>query len=243
MSAFELIRSIQRASDGRSLAGLLKHAQDEVCDCRAFTRSLALTLGQDVAGRFGRILFKSFAFGGSCDANVDIRAVVTAYRAVVLCPNAFYQPKQVLLSLLQDYTEDGETWKLDDVEKVVSVAATSEEDAQVAKRLRKGILVLSPPSSPYTITPNVLERALNEDVSIIAGFRSQLISRLTDEERLQILAEEEVSKQRPQADYFQVPPPSLISPTYFKRNRAKPWLLSSTSPTRLSRTSAGECCV
>lgn len=201
MSAFELIRSIQKASDGRSLAGLLKHAQCDVCDCRAFTRSLALTLGHDVAGRFGRILFKSFA----CDTNVDIRAVVTAYRAVVLCPHAFHQPKQVLLSLLQDYTEDGETWRLNDVVKVVSVAATCEEETQVAKRLRKRILLLSPTSS-NTITPNVLERALNEDPSILDGLRSQLISRLTDEERLQILADEEVSSSAPQLSTFKSHP-------------------------------------
>ena len=207
MSAFELIRSIQKASDGRSLAGLLKHAQCEVCDYKAFTRSLVLTLGHDVAGRFGRILFKSFALGGSRDANVDIRTVVTAYRAVVLCPNAFHQPKQVLLSLLRDYTEDGETWKLDDVVKVVSVAATCEEESQVARRLRERILLLSPPSSPYTVTPNVIERALNEDANIIDGFRSQLIARLTDEERLQILAEEEVSGRR--APNQCLGPPSL----------------------------------
>ncbi|KAL7531855.1 hypothetical protein ACHAXR_004277, partial [Thalassiosira sp. AJA248-18] len=162
-------------------------------------------LGKDVANKFGSRLHSDFfedRDASSPDLStpscVDARYIVTTYRAALLAPAAFHHPKTVYLKLLQDFTLEYEKpgiessvkyWLLTDIMKVVSVSAVSDCEVQsTAGLLEEWIESLT---SEEVVTMDVLMKALESCPAVLQNFRSQMVSQLTKNQRLKLLAGEE----------------------------------------------------
>ena len=125
------------------------------------------------------------------------------YRAALLAPAAFHHPTTVYLKLLQDFTleyekPDSESseklyWPLTDIIKVASVSAVSDCEVQsTAGLLEECIKSLT---SEKVVTMDLLLKALESCPAVLQNFRSQMVSQLTNNHRLKLLAGEEVSLQ------------------------------------------------
>jgi hypothetical protein len=100
----------------------------------------------------------------------------------------------VYLKLMEDFvTEDGRnnSWLLTAVARVVSIAAVNdEEDKSTGVQLTERIHQLT---SSSIITMNVLLKALELSPTVLKDFRSQLVAKLSQDERFALMAGEEVS--------------------------------------------------
>ena len=211
MERWRIVRSIidfPRSRKGGSLGRLSHHLTDAtnvtVVD---LTRALCLELGIDAANEFATSLHCAFRYTSylsvlsasgnsltSLPAAVDSRYIVATYRATILAKAAFRNPKMVYLKLMEDFvTEDGRnnSWLLTAVARVVSIAAVNdEEDKSTGVQLTERIHQLT---SSSIITMNVLLKALELSPTVLKGFRSQLVAKLSQDERFALMAGEEVS--------------------------------------------------
>lgn len=211
MERWRIVRSIidfPRSRKGGSLGRLSHHLTDAtnvtVVD---LTRALCLELGIDAANEFATSLHCAFRYTSSLSvlsasgnsltslpAAVDSRYIVATYRATILAKAAFRNPKMVYLKLMEDFvTEDGRnnSWLLTAVARVVSIAAVNdEEDKSTGVQLTERIHQLT---SSSIITMNVLLKALELSPTVLKGFRSQLVAKLSQDERFALMAGEEVS--------------------------------------------------
>lgn len=211
MERWRIVRSIidfPRSRKGGSLGRLSHHLTDAtnvtVVD---LTRALCLELGIDAANEFATSLHCAFRYTSSLSvlsasgnsltslpAAVDSRYIVATYRATILAKAAFRNPKMVYLKLMEDFvTEDGRnnSWLLTAVARVVSIAAVNdEEDKSTGVQLTERIHQLT---SSSIITMSVLLKALELSPTVLKGFRSQLVAKLSQDERFALMAGEEVS--------------------------------------------------
>lgn len=214
MERWRIVRSIidfPRSRKGGSLGRLSHHLTDAtnvtVVD---LTRALCLELGIDAANEFATSLHCAFRYTSSLSvlsasgnsltslpAAVDSRYIVATYRATILAKAAFRNPKMVYLKLMEDFvTEDdgggrNNSWLLTAVARVVSIAAVNdEEDKSTGVQLTERIHQLT---SSSIITMNVLLKALELSPTVLKGFRSQLVAKLSQDERFALMAGEEVS--------------------------------------------------
>ena len=206
MERWRIVRSIidfPRSRKGGSLGRLSHHLTDAtnvtVVD---LTRALCLELGIDAANEFATSLHCAFRYTSSLSvlsasgnsltslpAAVDSRYIVATY--------AFRNPKMVYLKLMEDFvTEDdgggrNNSWLLTAVARVVSIAAVNdEEDKSTGVQLTERIHQLT---SSSIITMSVLLKALELSPTVLKGFRSQLVAKLSQDERFALMAGEEVS--------------------------------------------------
>mmetsp|Transcript_33988 Transcript_33988/g.71504 ORF Transcript_33988/g.71504 Transcript_33988/m.71504 type:complete len:223 (-) Transcript_33988:2180-2848(-) len=208
MGRWRIIRSLINfpSNKGGSLAKISHHLPD-VSNVNISNLILALSseLGKDAANEFGAKLHNAFrnnppSLDESGSAVVDARLIITTYRAALLAPTAFHEPKRVYFKLIQDFTIECEesgasvkSWLLDDLVRVASVACdTNEEVESIAGLLQESFQRLTPDK---VITENTLTKALESCPEVLFKFRSQMISQLTDDQYLALLAGEEVSLQ------------------------------------------------
>ena len=188
-----------------SVGNISRHLLDVTnVDASALHRALSLELGSDVANRFGKRLHCAFQEDSSSKqttstaATVDARWIITTFRATMLAPAAFHDPRGVFLKLVQDYHLEcigGDCSEhsilLSDVVRVASIAAVNDEDVQSATvQLKKCIQGLTTSS---VIAVKTLEEALELSPAALPTFRTQLLDKISDDKRLELLAGEEVS--------------------------------------------------
>lgn len=188
-----------------SLGNINRHILDVTnVDISALHRALYLELGSDVANRFGKRLHCAFRDDSSLKqatstaATVDAKWIITTFRAAVLAPATFHDPRGVFLKLVQDYhlecidscgDSNQRSILLSDVVRVASIAALSDEDVQSATvQVKKCIQGLT---TSTVITMKKLREAL--ELAALRNFRTQLLDKISDDKRLELLAGEEVS--------------------------------------------------
>ena len=94
----------------------------------------------------------------------------------------------VYLKLMEDFVTE---WLLTAVARVVSIAAVNdEEEKSTGVQLTERIHQLTTSS---IIKMNVLLKALELSPTVLKGFRSQLVAKLSQNERFALMAGEEVS--------------------------------------------------
>ena len=130
---------------------------------------------------------------------MDARYIIATYRAAILAPTAFHDPKRLFLKLLQDFTieyENGigeKSWLLSDVVRVVSIAAVTDEGVEsTAGLLEESIQQLT---TETITTEDLLMKVLESCPAVLINFRSQMVSQITNNQHLKLLAGEEVSLQ------------------------------------------------
>ena len=143
-------------------------------------------------------------------AGVDARYVVATFKAALLAASAFHHPKSAFLKLTHDFTIDcinnngiiddiNDQWFIADILRVVSIAAVTDDGVDcTAGLLEQSIKRLATESwRPRSIvTADLLMKALDSTPCVMQNFRSQMVSKLSSEERLKILAREEVGPLR-----------------------------------------------
>jgi hypothetical protein len=216
MERWRIVRSIinfPRCRKGGSFGHLSHHVTDVTNVTKAeLSRALRLELGMDAAEEFATSLHSAFRDAPSSSvlsssgksltslpAAVDARYIVATYRATILAKAAFHNPKMVYLKLMEDFvTEDDDggrckSWLLTAVVRVVSIAAQSdEEERSTGVQLKERIKFLTTSS---IITMDILLKALEMSPEVLLSFRTQLVAKLLDDERLTLLAGKEVSLQ------------------------------------------------
>lgn len=220
MERWKVIRSIVNfpgSKRGGSLANIDHHLPDvSKVDVWNLNLSLSLELGIDVANEFGAKLHSAFLDAPASDF-VDARWIITTYRAAILAPMAFNHlccgGLTLLKKLLHGYEcGNGTTksWHLRYVMRVVTIAAINDAEVESTKVLEGELQQLTTESA---ITENILCRALESCPSVLESFRDQMVARLSDEQRLKLLANEEVSGQSMsgQWQYLVATPPDLTS--------------------------------
>ncbi|KAL3757223.1 hypothetical protein ACHAWU_008384 [Discostella pseudostelligera] len=186
-----------------SVGNISRHLLDVTnVDASALHRALSLELGSDVANRFGKRLHCAFQEDSSSKqttstaATVDARWIITTFRATMLAPAAFHDPRGVFLKLVQDYhleciggDRSEHSILLSDVVRVASIAAVNDKDVQSATvQLKKCIQGLTTSS---VIAVKTLEEALELSPAALPTFRTQLLDKISDDKRLELLAGEE----------------------------------------------------
>ena len=124
------------------------------------------------------------------------------YRGSLLAQSIFYEsPKKILLKLLQDYkiecvgSDNGneDTWLISDIKYVLAVAAVSHQEERSMKACIER-LIEALPSNVHVISMSILVNALVLCPAVLQRFRTQLLlAGCTDDQRLHLLACEEVS--------------------------------------------------
>ena len=198
--AVRAVLDLPGSKPGGSLAHLGLHLPDVAAvDVPRLKLALAAELSRDVAARCGARLHAACVVVPSTSA--DARRIVATYRAALLAPRAFHDPRAVYFKLLQDFTADDErgaaanSWRLDDVLWVASIASVTDKGVEsTAGLLRHSIqrLTKNVVNQSRLITKDLLMKAL-ADSSMLSNFRSQMILQLTDDEHLKLLYREEVS--------------------------------------------------
>ena len=196
-----LINDFPSTTKTGSLGNISRHLLDVTkVDASSLHRALSLELGLDVATRFGNRLHIAFRVASSSNSSstsvaVDARWIVSIFRATILAPAAFHDPRGVFLKLVKDYCLEckGEEHciLLSDTLRIASIAADTDEDAQfMTVPLNKCIRDMTTSS---IISTKILEDALALCPDVLPLFRTQLLDKISDDERLKLLAEEEVS--------------------------------------------------
>lgn len=191
MQRWTTVRSIidsPNRRNGGSLANISDHLPDiRNVDVSTLTRALTLELGSDNSNNYAR-LHAAFR-ESSLQITVDARHIITIYRALSLAHIAFHEPRRVCLKLLKDYNVEGgeeAKWPLADVLWVLSIATITEKEMRAMKVCTQSTL----PNDAPVITIGILVELCP---SVMETFRSQILARLPDSQRLKLLANEEVS--------------------------------------------------
>ena len=211
MQRWEIVRSIidfPNSRKGGSLANIRNHIPDITnVDIWTLNQAISLELGGKTASRYGARLHSAFrddVTSSSCSKHATLNAlhVITVYRGSLLAQSIFYEsPKKILLKLLQDYKiecvggDDGneDTWLLSDVVYVLSVAAVSRQEERSMKACIEQ-LIEALPSNVSVISMSMLANVLELCPAVLQRFRTQLLlAGCTDDQRLNLLACEEVS--------------------------------------------------
>ena len=197
MQRWTTVRSIidsPNRRNGGSFANISDHLPDiRNVDVSTLTRALTLELGSDHSNNYAR-LHAAFR-ESSLQFTVDARHIITIYRALSLAHIVFHEPRRVYLKLLKDYNvEGGEEahWLLADVLWVLSIATITEKEMR-AMRVCTQHLTSTLPNDAPVITIGILEEVLELCPSVMETFRSQILARLPDSQRLKLLSNEEVS--------------------------------------------------
>lgn len=194
---------------GGSLSNLALHLPDiSKTDSSTLYRAIKVELGEDIADEYGKRLFRAFNDDDNRKLDawanvippplpyVDARNIVATYKAAISAGTAFYNPRRLFFTLLDDFAQVSEVtsrWKLKDVLQVVSIASTtSDEKIRTAGMLRESIrLHMKSKHTVSIVTLELLTDALTPE--ILSSFRDQVLEKLTSAQRLDILAAEEVS--------------------------------------------------
>jgi hypothetical protein len=203
------LNSQSQRTKGGSLANIVLHLPDITkTDASALRRAIGLELGEEIAEEYGKRLHQAFVRNGeiykTLDAwanvsppskiVVDARYIISTYKAAISAGTAFHNPRRLLFALLSDYVLDSEVasrWHLEDVLGVISIASISEDDwLCTAGMLRESVLRHSKTKGGL-VTLELLSDALTP--TILDSFRAQVLGKMTNTQRLDILAVEEVS--------------------------------------------------
>ena len=196
MQRWTTVRSIidsPNRRNGGSLANISDHLPDiRNVDVSTLTRALTLELGSDHSNNYAR-LYAAFS-ESNLQSTVDARHIITIYQALSLAHLVFHEPQRVCLKLLKDYNVEGgeeAKWLLADVLWVLSIATITEKEMRAIKVCTQHLSTL--PNDTPAITIGILEEVLEQCPSVMETFRSQILARLPDSQRLKLLANEEVS--------------------------------------------------
>jgi hypothetical protein len=111
---------------------------------------------------------------------------------MTLATDAFHHPEMVLLKLLETYLIEGcntKSWLLADIVNVATIAAANDEEEEcTGGLLSEEIQQLTTES---IITTDILLTALQRSPAVVQNFRHQLVSMLSDTDRLTLLAADE----------------------------------------------------
>ena len=198
-----LINDFPSTSKTGSLVNISRHLLDVTkVDVSSLHRALSLELGLDVATRFGNRLHIAFRDASSSNSSstsvaVDARWIVSIFRAATLAPAAFHDPRVVFPKLAKDYCLEckGDECSersilLSDALRIASIATDTDEDVQsMTMCLKKCIRDITTSS---IISTKILEEALALCPDVTSLFRAQLLDKISDDKRLELLAEEEV---------------------------------------------------
>lgn len=184
---------------GGSLANILYHVHDPTdVDAPTLVREISLEFGSEVANRFGSKLFQEFVNTSRENkrVGVDVCYIVLVYRAAILAAAAFHNARRAFLKLLDDFILDHDgngQWLLSDIMRVVSVAAVTEEEVECTAGLLQQEIINEIKIASAPVGMDILQKALDSSPSVMQNFRSQLLSKLSSNQRLKLLAGEEVS--------------------------------------------------
>ena len=211
MQRWDVVRSIidfPNSRRGGSLANIRNHIPD-ITNVEIWTlnQAISLELGGETASKYGARLHSAFrddAPSSSCSkhATVNVLHIITVYRGSLLAQSIFYDsPKKIFLKLLQDYkiecvgSDNGneDTWLLSDIVYVLSVAAVSYQEKRSMTACIEQLLEALP-SNVSVISMTLLANVLELCPTVLQRFRTQLLlAGCTDDQRLHLLACEEVS--------------------------------------------------
>ena len=197
MDRWKIIRLIKDCEQSREKAGSLGRIGLHLTDVTSVNildlmSALSLELGREVADQHGARLHHAFRDLSSSSSVVDARHIIATYRAMTLATDAFHHPEMVLLKLLETYLIDGcnmKSWRLTDIVNVVTIAAANDEEVECTGGLLCEEIQQLATSS--IITKDVLLTALERSPTVLQNFRHQLVSMLSDTERLALLAADE----------------------------------------------------
>jgi len=211
MQRWEIVRSIidfPNSRKGGSLANIRNHIPDITnVDIWTLNQAICLELGGETASRYGARLHSAFrddstSSSFSKHATINALHIITVYRGSLLAQSIFYlEPKKIFLKLLQDYkiecvgSDNGneDTWLISDIKYVLSVAAVSHQEERSMKACIEQ-LIEALPSNELVISMFMLVNALKLCPAALQRFRTQLLlAGCTDDQRLHLLACEEVS--------------------------------------------------
>jgi hypothetical protein len=208
-------RATSKSKAGRSLANIARHIPDiKKTNISTLRRAIALELGEDIAEQFGRRLHNAFIGNDDTDKKndpdeypsrpvcIDARYIIVTYRAAISAGTAFDNPRGLLFKLLEEFVADSNneqrcgdfdmSWLLVDVLGVIQIAArTDDEMESTAGLLNESIRQLCRiKKAPVYVSRELLLVALTP--SILHNFREQVLDKLSSDQRLKILDEEEV---------------------------------------------------
>lgn len=211
MQRWEIVRSIidfPNSRKGGSLVNIRNHIPDITnVDIWTLNQAICLELGGETASKYGARLHSAFrddstSSSFSKHATINALHIITVYRGSLLAQSIFYEtPKKILLKLLQDYkiecvgsvNGNEDTWLLSDVVYVLSVAAISCQEERSMKACIEQ-LIEALPSNELVVSMSMLGNALDLCPAVMQRFRTQLLlAGCTDDQRLHLLACEEVS--------------------------------------------------
>ena len=205
MKRWRVVRSIidfPSSRNGGSLANISHHLRGQTnVDVWTLARALSLELGSQAGNEFGSSLHAAFRKRGSTSdshATVDVRHIITIYRASILASSAFTNPQGVLVKLLQQDCDIYESCRLCDkdsfllagIARVLFLAAVTDEEVNTMKECFRQ-LTTSLPNDESIITIEMLMKALQMHPTVLHNFQGQLVSKLPDNQRLKLLYEEE----------------------------------------------------
>jgi len=199
MGRWKLIRSIKDSEQSKEKAGSLGRIGLHLTDVTSVNlldlmRAMSLELGREVADKYGAILHHAFSDSSSSSSVVDTRHIMATYRAMTWASDAFHYPEMVFMKLLETYLIDGcnmKSWRLTDIVNVVTIAAANDEEVECTGGLLCEEIQQLTTSS--IITKDVLLTALERSPTVLQNFRHQLVSMLSDTERLALLAADEAA--------------------------------------------------
>lgn len=178
-------------------------------DANTLMRELSLEFGSDVTNLLGSRLHKSFQIEESAGGSgyVDVREIVLVYRATILAPSSFYNPKGVFMKLLEDFailTDNSNSgmndaastsnlqWMISDIIRVASVAAETEDHKEctawvvkswIRNHLRRNFSKL--------LQVDELEELFQSFPELMQSFQGQMMAKLSSTQKLKLLAGEE----------------------------------------------------
>ncbi|KAL7462997.1 hypothetical protein ACHAXS_003372 [Conticribra weissflogii] len=195
---------------GGSFDNILHSVPDSTrVDVDTLLRELSLEFGSDVTDLLGRKLHKSFQIRASAEGSeyIDVSDIVLVYKATIIAPSSFYNPKGVFLKLLKDFevlpdkSQSGiddvasilkPQWMISDIIRVASVAAETEDDmectAWVIKHWFRNHLKTT---FSKLVHMGQLEELFQSLPELIQSFNSQMRAKLSSTQRLKLIAGEE----------------------------------------------------
>jgi hypothetical protein len=195
MDRWKIIRLIKDCEHSRNVGSLGRiglHLTDVTSvNLLDLMRALSLELGREMADQYGANLHHAFIDSSLSTSVVDARHIIATYRAMTLATDAFHHPEMVLLKLLETYLIEGcntKSWLLADIVNVATIAANDEEEEDTGWLLSDQIQQLTTES---IITTDILLTALQRSPAVVQNFRHQLVSMLSDTDRLALLAADE----------------------------------------------------
>lgn len=229
-----------------TLANLLHHLPDITnADATTLARAISFEFGIDAANKFGAKLYHAFLhsqlnpYDSSRLECVDARFIIITYKATILAEPAFHNPIGVFLKLINDlatqYNDcnsnciskhsdfvNNKQWALSDILRTICIASsTNEEVKDTAGILQQSFQYLLLENKSKYVTMDDIIKCLDSSPAVMQNFRSQMLSKLSSNQRLRLLAREEVSLSSHNSFF----PPKILLVTQPKLHAASSWIL------------------